>query len=114
MNPLKGASPKDLARWAFWVPFRRALRPEHPEQLATLYPLWRAQYQAARVQRDEMAKEMVLSFGDAREERLQDAYRVAFRVHLEELLLGKLNPDTVDHYITWQGKEHLDAALARG
>lgn len=114
MSPLSGVSPKDLARWAFWVPFRKTLRPEHPEQLAALYPLWRAQYQLAKRQREEMAKEMVLSFGDAREERLQDAYRVAFRVHLEELLLGKLNADTVDHYMTWQGREHLDAALARG
>lgn len=111
---LRGAGPKDLARWAFWVPFRRTLRADRPEQLAALYPLWRAQFQAAKVQREEMAKEMIASFGDARQERLEDAYRVAFRVHLEELLLGKLTPQIVDHYMTWQGKEHLDAALARG
>ncbi|MED5371520.1 MAG: lysophospholipid acyltransferase family protein [Myxococcota bacterium] len=107
-------SPKDLARWAFWVPFRRALRPELPGQLRALYPLWRAQLAAAGPQKADLAEELVLSFGDARPERVQDAYRIAFRVHLEELLLGKLTPQTVDNYMLWEGREHLDAALSRG
>ena len=43
-----------------------------------------------------------------------EAWRVAWRVHAEELLLGRLTADTVGHYIEFEGRKHLDAALAQG
>jgi len=104
---------KDLARWAFWVPLRDLLDPHRPEQIARLYPLWRAQYQAGGAQRELMREELRLCFG-AGEDVVREAYRIAFRVHMEELLLGKLDPDTVGLYMRWQGRANLDAALSRG
>jgi lauroyl/myristoyl acyltransferase len=107
-------SPKDIARWAFWVPFRSALDPQRPDQLRRLYPLWRAQHALAKGQRARIEQELVLRFGDARPDRIQDCYRIAFRVHAEELLLGKLSAETVGNYMQFQGREHLDDALAHG
>ncbi len=104
---------KDLARWAFWVPFRELLDPHRPEQLARLYPLWRLQYRSGGAQRQLMREELQRCFGVG-EETVREAYRVAFRVHLEELLLGKLDPDTVGLYMRWEGRENLDAAMERG
>ena len=45
---------------------------------------------------------------------VQDAYRCAWRVHLEELLLGKVGPHNVSDWIEFEGIENLDAALERG
>ncbi len=108
------ASPKDLARWAFWVPFREALDPREPQRLARLYPLWRLQYAAGGAQKERIREELQACFGRSDEELVREAYRIAFRVHLEELLLGKVGPDTVHHYMVWEGRERLDEALSRG
>lgn len=107
-------SPHDWARWAFWVPLRGALDPRKPEQLRRAYPLWRAQYAAAGSQKEAMRAELRAVFGDDDEQRVRDAYRIAFRVHLEEVLLGKLTPDTWPNFMRFEGRENLDAALARG
>lgn len=108
-------SPADLARWAFWVPFRSALRAERPQQLRRLYPLWRLQHLAARGQRAMMIDEYRRCFpGLDTEPLVREAYRIAFRVHFEELLLGKLDAETWRNYMRVEGREHLDAALARG
>jgi phosphatidylinositol dimannoside acyltransferase len=107
-------SPKDVARWLFWVQLRAAVQPERPELLARFYPLWRAQYEVARGQRALMADEYRRWLGEAPEALVQEAYRIAFRVHLEELLLGKLTRDNWQKWLTLEGAEHLDAALARG
>lgn len=107
-------SPKDIARWWFWVQLRNALDPERPERLATLYPLWRAQYALAGRQRALMADELRRWLGPVPESTVADAYRIAWRVHLEELLLGKLTPTNWQRWLTLAGTEHLDAALARG
>lgn len=113
LRELRG-SPWDVARWAFWVPFRELLDPARPEQLRALYPLWRAHYTAARAQRAAVAEELRLCFGGEVEHDVREAYRVGFRVHLEELLLGKLTPQTCPNFMRIEGREHLDAALARG
>ena len=105
---------KDLARWAFWVPFRQALDPSRPDRLARLYPLWRAQYAAGGAQKALMRAELHACFGRSDEQLVRDAYRIAFRVHLEELLLGKLDPDSVGLYMRFEGRQHLDRALKRG
>ncbi len=107
-------SPHDWARWAFWVPLRETLDPHKPEQLRRLYPLWRAQYAAAGAQKKAMRAEFEAIFGTVDEQTVRDAYRIAFRVHLEEVLLGKLTPDTWKNYMRFTGRENLDAALERG
>lgn len=107
-------SPKDVARWWFWVKLRDALDPERPDRLAALYPLWRAQYALAGRQRALMADEYRRWLGPVPESTVADAYRIAWRVHLEELLLGKLTPTNWQRWLTLAGREHLDAALARG
>ncbi|GDX83319.1 hypothetical protein LBMAG42_51300 [Deltaproteobacteria bacterium] len=107
-------SPKDVARWMFWVKLRESLDPERPESLARLLPLWRAQYALAGRQRALMVDEYRRWLGEVPENIVAEAYRIAFRVHLEELLLGKLTPHNWQRWLTLAGKEHLDAALARG
>lgn len=44
---------------------------------------------------------------------IRDAYQAAFRTHLEELLLGKLNADTIDQWVQLRGAHHLHDALAQ-
>jgi KDO2-lipid IV(A) lauroyltransferase len=107
-------SPKDVARWLFWVKLRNALDPERPERIARAWPLWRVQYASARGQRALMADEFRRWRGDAPESLLAEAYRIAFRVHLEELLLGKLTPQNWSKWMRLEGREQLDGALARG
>ncbi len=112
-------NPKDLARWGFWVPFRDALDPEQPEQLRRLWPLWRLLYRSGGAQKARMAAEYRAIYGthtpSYRLRRiLRDAYRVAFRTHLEELLMGKLDAGTVDSFLDLKGREQLDRALELG
>ncbi len=112
LRDLRG-SPKDMARWLFWVKLRDAMEPEQPERLARLYPLWRAQYALAGHQRALMMDEYRRWLGPVDEAVVADAYRIAFRVHLEELLLGKLTPTNWQRWMTVERQDHLDAALAR-
>ncbi|MFH1468225.1 MAG: lysophospholipid acyltransferase family protein [Pseudomonadota bacterium] len=113
------ASPRDMARWAFWVPFRDALDPRHPERLRRLWPLWRVAYRAGGLQRARVGAEIATVLGRDAEDPgvralVRETYRVTFRAHLEELLLGKLTAHTVDAFLDVRGREHLEAALARG
>lgn len=117
--PLAPTRPADLARWAFWVPLRRAVHPTRPRMMRALYTGWRAQYLAAGAGRALMDDEYTRWFGDAyspsgRAALVRDAYRAAFRTHMDELLLGRLNRVTVDRYIQFEGWHHLEAALAQG
>lgn len=107
-------SPKDFARWLFWVKLRDAVDPDDPASLQRAYPLWRAQYAIARAQRALMADEYQRWLGDVPESTVANAYRIAFRVHLEELLLGKLTPTNWQKWMRLEGRGNLDAALARG
>jgi KDO2-lipid IV(A) lauroyltransferase len=113
------ASPRDLARWAFWVPFRDALDPGRPERLRRLWPLWRLAHGVGGAQRRRIEAELAAVLGcGSRDPRVRalvrETYRVSFRAHLEELLLGKLTAATVDSFLEVRGREHLEAARARG
>ena len=117
--PTAPTTPADIARWAFWVPFRRMLKPTHTGVIRTLHQGWRAQYLAARSGRPLMTDELRRCFGESYTDEgyqalVRDAYRSAWRVHLEELMLGKLTADSVDQFMQFQGQEHLDEALSRG
>ena len=111
--------PADLARWAFWVPFRSLVDPRTPAVLHAMRGGWRLQYSAAGEDRELMADEYRRWFGDTMTERgiartVQDAYRKSWRVHLEELTLSKLTPDTVDQWVELRGADRLDTALEEG
>jgi lauroyl/myristoyl acyltransferase len=113
------AHPRDLARWAFWVPFRDALSPEKPEQLRRLWPLWRLAWRAGGAQRERMEAELKAVLGPSLgpgglRSLVRECYRVSFRVHLEELLMGKLSADTVDHFLDLRGQTNLQRALDLG
>ena len=118
MSPRAPISPADIARWAFWVPLRDALDPAHPGRARALYPAWRLQHRLARSGRALMAEEYRRWLGELPPGELDaliaKAYRSAFRVHLDELLLGRLSPDTLDQWVRFEGLHHLDAALSLG
>ena len=61
-----------------------------------------------------MAQELEACFGSPTEAWVREAYRMALRNHLEELLLGKLDAQTWQLHMRFEGREHLDAALKRG
>ena len=110
-------SPKDLAKWTFWVPLRSAIDPHRPNQLHAMSHGWRLQWMAAGNGRKRMADEYRKWFGKRIAARgysalVRDAYRVAFRTHLEELLVGKLCTETIDHWVQFEGVEHLEQALS--
>ena len=92
--PTAPTTPGDLARWFFWVPLRDVLLPERQRLLRTLHKGWRARYLAARSGRGLMVDEFRRCFGDrysdqGYEKLVRNAYRAAWRVHLEELMPGK-------------------------
>ena len=58
-----------------------------------------------------MEEELQACFGQA---PLDEAWRIAWRIHAEELLLGRLDASTTPLYMQIEGREHLDRALAPG
>ncbi len=107
-------APGDLARWLFWVRLRESLPADRPELLRRLWPLWRAQYLAATANHALLREELERCFGRNDESILKDAYRLAFRSHFQELLLGKMTRDNIHLHMRFENQQHLDAALARG
>ena len=105
-------SPGDIARYLFWVKLRQALPVERPDLVALGRPFWRLQHAAART-KGLMEDEYRRCGISPSPELIQGAYRVAWRSHFEELLLGKLNAENLHNYVEWEGREHLDAALER-
>ena len=110
-------SPMDVAKWTFWVPLRSAINPHRPNQIHAMASGWRLQWMAAGNGRERMKDEYRKWFGERITARgytalVQDAYRVAFRTHLEELLIGKLCTETIDKWIQFHGMEHLEQALS--
>ena len=110
--------PADLARWAFWVPFRGVLDPNRPETLHALNHGWKLQWRAAGPARAVMADEYRRWLGDRLTDQgyrtlVRDTYRKGWRVHLEELLLSKLSGNNIDRWVQLQGVEHLNEALDR-
>ncbi len=113
------AHPRDLARWAFQVKLRGALDPRKPQRLHRLWPLWRLAFRAGGAQRRRIAAEYRAIFGLSMPQRqlnalVRSCYRVAFRVHLEELLMGALDADSVDNFLELRGVPNLERALDRG
>jgi lauroyl/myristoyl acyltransferase len=45
---------------------------------------------------------------------VQGAFKQAWRTHLEELLLGKLDADNIDRWVQFHGLENLETALSAG
>ena len=105
--------PGDVARWLFWVQARKLLPVQRPDVVRSVFPLWRLQYLAAGPGRDVMADEYRRCFGEVGADAVENAYRVAFRAHYEELLLGKLTKDNWSGYLKFQDQHHLDEGLAR-
>jgi lauroyl/myristoyl acyltransferase len=96
-------SPGDVARWLFWDPFRKVLQPERPEALRLLRKLWLVQYKLASGHHALMVDELRRCFGSVFSTHgygaiVADAYERALRVHLEELLLGKLDRSSIERY----------------
>jgi lauroyl/myristoyl acyltransferase len=109
----------DIARWGFWVPLRRTLPVGSPHIIRQLYRAWRMQHLMAGQGKDLMLDEYQRCFADAYSAKgyqgiIRDAYRASWRVHLDELLLGKVDASSVDHYIQFNGISHLHSALERG
>lgn len=111
--------PSDIARWMFWVPLRERLNPEAPERLNRLLAAWPLHYAAARSNHPLMENEYRRWFGSALSDPgyrtlIRQAYRSAWRVHLEELLLSQLDANSVERWVRINGLHHAEAALARG
>ena len=107
-------STKDIARWLFWVKLRDAVDPERPASLQRAFGLWRGQYALAGRQKALMRDEYQRWLGTASDNVVAQAYRIAFRVHLEELLLGKLSATNWHKWMRLDNRDNLDAALSRG
>jgi lauroyl/myristoyl acyltransferase len=118
-TPTAPVSPADIARWMFWVPMRKAMHPGVPKRLKSAHGAWRMQWLAAGDRRELMADEYQRCFGDARKpeeyrQLVRDAYTVGWRTHLEELLIGKLNPTNIGDWIRFDGLDNLRSAQEQG
>ncbi len=104
-------SPGDFARWAVYVGLRQSLDPRRPRRFAdlrrlgALTPLRRGASRGLLV--DEYRRSGLPAAVDA-------AWRAQLRVAVDELALGRLDRATLGHFVQLEGREHLDAALARG
>lgn len=103
----------DIGRWLFWGPFRHSLSPDRPLQIQLLRTAWRAQWLGSKKQHPLMQAELQSCFPSVETERLiPKAYQRAWQIHLEELLLAKLNRHNIDQYVQVEGLHHLERALA--
>lgn len=108
-------NPVDIAKWAFYVQLRKGLTPGRPAMyrplravgrpISTLLPLVnRKGY--------ELMEDEFLRCG--LEPKVKDAWRVQYRVAMEELSLGKFTKETLRPFVQFENVHHLDAALSRG
>lgn len=108
-------SPVDLAKWAFYVHLRKGLSPDRPALMRALQPLGTPLGRGLATVNRAGAKTMEDEFlRSGLEPRVADAWRIQYRVAMEELVLGQYNERTIDHWVRFEGIHHLDAALARG
>lgn len=112
-------TPADLARWAFWVPLRSTLDPTHPSTVHALRSAWHLQWAAAGNSKKRMKEEYHRWMGNQLTEQgyetlIRHTFRQGWRTHLEELLIGKLSPTTIDQWVQFRGLHHLDKALSAG
>lgn len=109
----------EAVRWCYWFPFRRlaqALPPGAKYALARLaaalaprlFPVHTLRY---------LKELQFLGLGGDEKERLELARRaffLRFCLELEVLSFPRLNPDNIGRFVTVEGLERLDAALAQG
>lgn len=108
-------NPVDVAKWAFYVHLRKALDPEHPALMKGLAPLGApiggvlaaVNKRGAQTMEDEFLRSGL-------EPKVADAWRVQYRVAMEELALGRYTKESINRWMRFEGLEHLDAALKRG
>ena len=109
----------DIARWMFWGPLRASVSPSLPILLRGYREGWTVWWRSAVKNRSLMADEYRRCFGECLndngyERLVQDAYKAAWRTHLEELLISKLDAENIDAWVTLNGVENLKTALDRG
>lgn len=106
---------RDFARWTLWGPTRDILSAENPAKLRALQKLWPSAYHASHSQRRLMASEYKKCFPDLSDAAIKglikDAYKIAWRTHLEELILGKLSVETLPNFLTMDNEHNLKEAL---
>jgi lauroyl/myristoyl acyltransferase len=107
---------RDFSRWMLWKPLRDRLSAENPDRIRSIAKFWPAAYYASIGQRKLMADEYSRCFpalsGAEIQSLVKSAYKIAWRTHLEELVLGKLDADTLPNFLTVNGQENLQAALS--
>jgi lauroyl/myristoyl acyltransferase len=109
--------PGDLARWTFWVGLRGVIHPSLPGLINALGTGWRLRWASAQEDRTLMEDEYRRWLGDTLTDQgfqtlVRHAYRSAWRVHLEELLLSRLGPNNIDDWAQIRGEDRLRDALS--
>jgi lauroyl/myristoyl acyltransferase len=111
----------DLARWLFWVHLREVVDPEEPGLVRAIASVAsRAQLALTPEKRRLMRLELLESFPkQAWTERTLDrvsrsAYDLQVQCLCEELMLGRLDAESVQRFMRFDGRENLDRALADG
>lgn len=105
----------------FWEHLREIVDPDEPGVLRLLAAVGR-RFERARTPavRRRMAEELVRAFPDLpwTERTLAGvttaALELEVQTRVEELVLGRLDATTVDRFVRFDGREHLDAAARDG
>lgn len=110
----------DLARYLFWVELRRAVDPRDRAALLRLSDAVASVRWHGDPRHQRLFTELRAAFAERAwpDDALRRAGRDATAIHaqamVEELVLGRLTLDTIDAYMRFAEREHLDAALTRG
>ena len=110
----------DLARYLFWVELRRKVDPDDRAALLRLADGIAATRWHGDRRRAALFDELRATFAERSWDSptLAQVGRDAASIHaqcmVEELVLGRLTARTIDGTMRFAGREHLDAALARG
>lgn len=107
-------SPGDLARWAFWVGLRPAVRPRSLPAVRGLSRLATALPAGDPLLEDELVRAFPHLGATARRQVATSSRQLQLQCHLEELVLDQLDAHSVLGLMRFQGREHLDQALASG
>lgn len=108
-------SPGDLAKWAFYVQFRKVLDPARPRRFKPLRAVGRPVSKVLPLLNKkgyELMEDEFLRSG--LEPRVREAWNIQYRVAMEELVLGRHTKETLKDFVVFEGVHHLDAALAKG
>jgi lauroyl/myristoyl acyltransferase len=109
------SGPVDIAKWAFYVHLRKVLDPGRPALMRALQPLGAPIGTTLRAVNRGGGRTMEDEFlRSGLEPKVADAWRVQYRVAMEELALGRYSAATIDDWVQMEGIDNLDAALKRG